>query len=158
MPFLVLAGAFEGMVSFVAVIYIVKKKSVNSLICAGIGAAVNLILNFILIKTMGAMGAAIATMVSYIAVFFVTTYISRELVQYRVKLPLLALNCGLVLLQSILTVLEVKYYLIFSAVIAAAVIVINFKSVYGTVRDLLARRGKARQISDENKTEAAENE
>ncbi len=158
MPFLVLACAFEGMVSFVAVIYIVKKKSVNSLICAGIGAAVNLILNFILIKTMGAMGAAIATMVSYIAVFFVTTYISRELVQYRVKLPLLALNCGLVLLQSILTVLEVKYYLIFSAVIAAAVIVINFKSVYGTVRDLLARRGKARQISDENKTEAAENE
>lgn len=158
MPFLVIACAFEGMVSFLAVIYIVKKKSTNSLICASIGAAVNLILNFILIKTMAAMGAAIATMVSYIAVFFVTTYLSRSLVGYKIKLPFLAVNCGLVLLQSILTVLEVNYYIIFSIIITAAVVIINFKSVYGTVKDLLSRRNRAQQISEENKAEAAENE
>ena len=160
MPFLVIACAFEGMVSFVAVIYIVKKKSVDSLICAGIGAAVNLILNFILIKTMSAMGAAIATMLSYIAVFFVTTYLSRELVRYRVKIHFLAINFGLVLLQSILTVLEVKYYIVFSVIITLIVAVINFKSVYGTVRDLLSRRGRnaVKADEDENKTEAIENE
>ncbi len=148
------------MVSFVAVIYIVKKKSVDSLICAGIGAAVNLILNFILIKTMSAMGAAIATMLSYIAVFFVTTYLSRELVRYRVKIHFLAINFGLVLLQSILTVLEVKYYIVFSVIITLIVAVINFKSVYGTVRDLLSRRGRnaVKADEDENKTEAIENE
>ena len=158
MPFLVIACAFEGMVSFIAVIYIVKKKSVDALICAGIGAGVNLVLNFILIKTMAAMGAAIATMVSYIAVFFVTTYISRGLVRYKIKLPVLALNCGLVLLQSVLTVTEVNYSIVFSIIITLVIIGINIKSVYGTVKDLLSRRGKAREETEEKKTEAVENE
>ena len=95
-----------------------------------------------------------------IAVFFVTTYLSRELVRYRVKIHFLAINFGLVLLQSILTVLEVKYYIVFSVIITLIVAVINFRSVYGTVRDLLSRRGRnaVKADEDENKTEAIENE
>lgn len=157
MPFLVIACAFEGIVSFLAVIYIVKKKSVNSLICAGIGAAVNLILNFILIKTMSAMGAAIATMVSYIAVYFITTYLSRGLVGYKVKLPFLLINFGLLLLQSVLTVTEAPYNIVFSIVITAVILIINFKSVFRTAKDLLAKRRNGKNKDSEN-TEDKEND
>jgi len=143
MPYLTVACIFEGITSFVAVIYIVKKKSVNSLICAVSGAAVNLILNLILINTKGAMGAAIATMLSYMAVYFVTTYRSRLLVGYREKLLFTAINTALLLTQGIITVSQVQYGIIFSAAIAVVIFVINGKQVYTTVIDILKKRKKA---------------
>ena len=142
MPYLTVACIFEGITSFVAVIYIVKKKSVNSLICAVSGAAINLILNFILIKTRGAMGAAIATMLSYMAVYFITTYRSRLLVGYREKLLFTAVNTALLLTQGILTVSQVNYSIIFSAAIAVVIFIINGKQVYTTVLDILKKRRK----------------
>ena len=138
MPYLTV----EGITSFVAVIYIVKKKSVNSLICAVSGAAVNLILNFILIRTKGAMGAAIATMLSYMAVYFVTTYRSRLLVGYREKLLFTAANTALLLTQGIITVSQVSYGTLISAAIAAVIFIINGKQVYTTVIDILKKRKK----------------
>ena len=143
MPYLTVACIFEGITSFIAVIYIVKKKSVNSLICALSGAAVNLILNLILINAIDAMGAAIATMLSYMAVYFVTTYRSRALVNYKVNLPVTAANTALLLVQGILTVSEVKLDILFSALIAAAVLVINGRQVYTTVREILKGRRRA---------------
>lgn len=152
MPYLTVACIFEGITSFIGVIYIVKKKSVNSLICAVAGAAVNVVLNLILINAIGAMGAAIATMMSYMAVYFVTTYRSRMLVGYRVDLPLTAANTALLLTQGIITVSEVKYDILISVLIAAAVLVINGRRVYSTVREILNGRRRVPAASAGNET------
>ena len=152
MPYLTVACIFEGITSFVGVIYIVKKKSVNSLICAVAGAAVNVVLNLILINAIGAMGAAIATMMSYMAVYFVTTYRSRMLVGYRVDLPVTAANTALLLTQGIITGSEVKYDILISVLIAAAVLVINGRRVYSTVREILNGRRRVPAASAGNET------
>lgn len=156
MPYLTTACIFEGIVSFISVIYIVKKKSVNALICAVSGAGINLVLNLILIKTSGAMGAAIATMLSYMAVYYVTTYRSRLLVGYREKLPFTALNTALLITQGILTVSAVKYDVIFSAVIAVVIFIINGKQVYSTVKDIInSKRKKPAEPEIKRETEEA---
>ena len=140
MPYLTVACIFEGITSFVGVIYIVKKRSMNSLICASSGALINVILNFILIKAKGAMGAALATMLSYMFVYFITTYRSRELVKYKVNLPFTAVNTALLLTQGILTVSDVKYSVLFSAGIAVIIIVINGRQVIATAKDVINKR------------------
>lgn len=142
MPYLTVACIFEGITSFVGVIYIVKKKSVNSLVCALSGAVINVILNLILIHFMGAMGAALATMISYMSVYFVTTYRSRVLVGYKVKLPFTSVNTALLLIQGIFTVADKTYGIFVSAGIAVAVTVLNGKQVFSTVKDILNRRRK----------------
>lgn len=163
MPYLTVACIFEGITSFVGVIYIVKKKSVNSLICAVSGAAVNVVLNLMLIHYIGAMGAAIATMLSYMVVYFITTYRSRILVGYKVKLPFTAVNTCLLLVQGLLTVSEAKHDVIFSIVISVAVLVINGRQVYSTVREILnSRRGRTAPAEgpakeDENEQNSGDN-
>ncbi|MCS7052288.1 MAG: oligosaccharide flippase family protein [Ignavibacterium sp.] len=64
-PIILLGYLFNGMyVVFSAGIYI-KEKSIYAPIVAGIGAAVNIIANFILIPNLNIIGAALATLMSY---------------------------------------------------------------------------------------------
>jgi O-antigen/teichoic acid export membrane protein len=64
-PVILLAYLFNGLyVVFTAGIYI-KEKSIYVPVITGIGAVVNLLVNFILIPVMGIMGAAVATFASY---------------------------------------------------------------------------------------------
>ena len=158
MPYLTVACIFEGITSFVGVIYIVKKKSINSLICALSGAIINVILNFILIKAMGAMGAALATMISYMFVYFVTTYRSRELVGYKVKLPFTSVNTALLLTQGIITVANINYGILISAGIAVVILVLNGKQVFSTVKDILNKRRNKEEVKEGPKEELKEPE
>jgi O-antigen/teichoic acid export membrane protein len=65
-PVILFAYIFQGMyTNFIAGIYIAEKNRSLPLI-TGLGAATNVIVNIILIPTMGIMGAAIATLAAYI--------------------------------------------------------------------------------------------
>ena len=54
-------------------------------IATGCGAALNVILNLLLIPKMGAMGAAIATAVSYFTMYFAALLITRKYVKIRAR-------------------------------------------------------------------------
>ncbi len=68
-PLLLVGFVFVTLSSFFATSYTVKKDSVGFLKTGMIGAILNLILNFILIKPFGLYGVSFATCISYIAVF-----------------------------------------------------------------------------------------
>ncbi len=70
-PILTLSAVFSGFTSFVGSIYLVKKKSVLTFLTAMSGALVNIFLNFLFIPKLGAQGAAIATVASYMVVFLI---------------------------------------------------------------------------------------
>ena len=67
-PFLILGSVFSTLGTFVGTSYYVEKDMKGNLKSAFVGALVNIILNFLLIPTMGITGAAIATCTSYLAV------------------------------------------------------------------------------------------
>lgn len=76
--FLIIGFIFMTLGGFVATIYTVQKDSVGFVKSAFIGAFVNLLLNFILIPTIGIYGAAVATMLSYISVFIYRIYDTKK--------------------------------------------------------------------------------
>ena len=68
-PFLVIGCVYLTLATFMATTYTVHKDSFGYLFSGMFGAVLNVILNFILIPIIGVYGAALATCVSYIAVF-----------------------------------------------------------------------------------------
>lgn len=77
-PVILFAYIFQGMyTNFIAGIYIEEKNKSLPLI-TGLGAATNVIVNLLLIPTMGIMGAAIATLAAYIVMAFAIYRVSQK--------------------------------------------------------------------------------
>lgn len=70
---------FSGCYKMMAGYIFYSSKTIYLTYLSIINIALNLGLNYVLIGKMGAMGAAIATMLSYIVMFLITTYISNRL-------------------------------------------------------------------------------
>ena len=84
-PFLIVGSAYLTMATFMATSYTVHKDSFGYLFSATFGAALNIVLNYLLIPIIGVYGAAFATCVSYIAVFIFRLIHTREYIEYDVK-------------------------------------------------------------------------
>lgn len=68
-PFLIVGFVFVSLASFAGTTYYVTKDSKRQMFSAIGGAAINIVLNFVLIPVLGANGAAIATCISYVVIF-----------------------------------------------------------------------------------------
>lgn len=108
-PVILLAYLFNGLyVNFTAGIYIEEKTKYIPLV-TGIGAAINILLNFILIPIIGIFGAAFAALASYITMASGLFYFSQKfyLIKYEykkiTKILLLIFSTGLI-----------YYYLLFN--------------------------------------------
>ena len=75
----------------------------------------------------------------------------------RQKLLFTAINTALLLTQGIFTVMQTDHALIISAVITAAVLIINGKQVFTTVTDILKKR-KPKTEPAEPAADGADNE
>lgn len=91
MPTLLCAVALESVVSFLASVYMVRKKSMHSFLTAVAGTGLNLLLNFLFIPRTGtfggALGAAIATLIGYAAVWVLRMADVPHLLRFRLYLP-----------------------------------------------------------------------
>ncbi len=99
-PFLTLASLLSALSSFLCSVYAVKLKSLASFLTALCGAALNLGLNFLLIPTQGALGAAFATFVAYFAVFSVRLWHSRRYLAFSHHFGKFLFSLGFLLLAS----------------------------------------------------------
>lgn len=82
-PSLMIGHVFLTLSTFISTSYNVNKDSLGHLKSASIGAAVNLILNAILIPLIGVQGAAIATTISYISVFIFRMFDTKKYLKMR---------------------------------------------------------------------------
>ena len=83
-PYLIIGFVFQALASFLSTPYTVNKDSKGFLFSATFGAIVNIALNFLLVFRWGLTGVAIATSVSYIAVFFYRVKDTKKYVQMDV--------------------------------------------------------------------------
>ena len=102
-PVLLLATALSALSNFVGSVYMVECRGVATMVTALIGALVNIGLNLWLIPFMGPMGAAIATLVSYLLVFIIRLIHTRRFIPFR--LPLIWMVLNLLLLGVLCTVM-----------------------------------------------------
>jgi O-antigen/teichoic acid export membrane protein len=141
-PILVLATVFSTLVSFLGSVYFLKKKSTLSMLTAMAGAVINVILNFVLIPGHAAMGAAVATAISYFAVFLLRAYDVKQYVSFSLSPLLVGANTALLLLQSGCLLFDVRVWYAHPAIFLGAMALLNGKNLWDFARELLPSRKK----------------
>lgn len=131
-PFLMVGHVFLTLSTFISTSYNVHKDSKGFLFSAMTGAITNLVLNAILIPLIGVYGAAIATTVSYIAVFIYRIIDTRKYIVVSVT-PKFALSISLVIVASIAPFLVWPVDIIVGAIALAIFVFFNRKSITAIV-------------------------
>ncbi len=131
-PILVMAMTFSALVSFLGTVYFVEKKSVMSMITAMSGAGVNIVLNFALIPKRGAMGAAVATLISYLAVYLIRAWDTRYYIKFNMNSVKTALNTLVLVLQAIIMITEITYWKYMQIGIVCFMVIFNGREIFLT--------------------------
>ena len=101
-PVLTLGTALGCLGSFFASVYMVEKRSAATLLTTAAGAAANLVGNALLIPVWGAMGAAVATLVSYMIIFTARAAHSRGILKISWSVPRFALSMAILAAECLL--------------------------------------------------------
>ncbi len=150
-PVLVGSSIFSSFVTFLSSVYMVKKKSVKSFLTSMVGALINITLNFILIPesltlfgitvplaNWGAQGAAVATLISYLAVFVIRAIDSGKLLKFDLGVFNLSINVLLLGVQAMLMLFADNMIVLIAGQVlcVAAVLAVNAKTFLGAVRGI----------------------
>ena len=138
-PILVISTTFSTLVAFLGSVYFLKKKSVLSMLTAMSGAIINVILNFAMIPDHGAMGAAVATMISYIAVYAIRAYDTANYVRFPLHTPRVILNFAALLAQALIVTAEIPYWHLLQLPILAFLLIFNGKGIVLTLGRVLGK-------------------
>lgn len=141
-PCLVIAVVFQSFCNFLSSIYEASEKTGHSLISSVIGAAANIILNIILIPRIGCIGAAIATLVSYVLVFAYRVIDTNRFFYMNIKWGKVCINLVLLAGMSV-NIMFTEYGLwqnVLNSVIFIAIAAINFKSCVSVIKLFLSKR------------------
>lgn len=126
------AMIFSALSSFIGSIYFIEKRSVRSFITAGVGAITNLVLNFLLIPFYGAMGAAIATAISYIVAFSIRCIDTAKYMRFDLCVFRLVANFIILMAQAVIMILELKYWIAIEVVLFIIMLVLNGREMLNT--------------------------
>ena len=85
-PWLTMAILFGSMAGYIGGIFVAVKNSKIFASSTLIGAAINVILNFLLVPIIGPLGAAISTTICYAAVWIIRLIQSRKYIKMRINL------------------------------------------------------------------------
>ena len=91
-PILTFATVFTALCTFLGSVYFASKRTVGSMLTALVGAALNIVLNLLLIPSYQAMGASIATFASYFVVCVLRLGTGRQLIPFKGEWGRLILN------------------------------------------------------------------
>lgn len=131
-PFLTISSFFSGLCGFLAAGFRAYKKTGQLVISVSAGAGINILLNLILIKTIGVIGASIATAASFFVTWIVRMHTIQKLVKVEIRLLPTVATYLLVLIGSIFITFEFPYeYAVFS-VACGLILAINFKDIKDT--------------------------
>ena len=140
-PILLLSTVFSTFNEFLGSVYHLKLKSILSLITAGAGAILNLVLNYFMIRAWGAIGAAIATAVTYMFVWILRAISVRRMLPFpmgelRILINTLIVTGQIVLLLTgVLGTWTYPVQFLFAALITG----INLRSMIRLVKPYLRR-------------------
>lgn len=132
-PVLVAATTFSTLVSFLGSVYFLKKKSTLSMLTAMAGAVINVILNFVMIPDHGAMGAAVATLISYLAVYLIRAYDTRIYLRFPLRSWRLLINALLLFAQIFVMIREIPYWQYAQIAILCIMLIFNGRGILATV-------------------------
>lgn len=137
-PFLILSTVFSSIAAFYAGIYAAAKKNINVMFTTLLGAFLNIGLNYWLIPHIGVMGAAIATMLSWGAIFVIRYFDVQHFFSFSIDKKMLALASSLVLAEGILIIYGGNLGFVISIIIITLLCYV-FKNYFKEIKDKVMR-------------------
>ena len=128
-PVLLLGFVFNSMSAFFGTVYTAAKKTQMLFYSTLIGAFVNIFLNIILIQKYSALGAAIATMLSYFLVWMIRFFNSHKIMKLDIDIKGNIISYALLLIQVVLVCLDLQYSFFISIFINFLIIKLNFNLI-----------------------------
>lgn len=125
-------GAMSGLIG--GVFSAVKDTRIYSFSTV-IGALVNLFLNIILIKFVGVIGAAIATAISYFAVWLIRMVNAKKYIRLKINIRRDLVAYFILVLQAILmiNITSIKVYML-QLILFISIILIYYKEIDGLLK------------------------
>lgn len=131
---LLISVIFGALTGFLGSICLAHKDSKSMGIATSIGAVVNIILNTVLIPRWGAMGAAIATAISYFVMSTMAYIFVKKYVKFQISMIKIVIPYALIVSEALVMTREISMdYLICS--IITLIIVMTY---YGEVKNLIS--------------------
>lgn len=129
-PTLALAMVFSAFANFMGSVYVVEKRSKNSFLTTMVGAALNIALNLALIPKIGTQGAAVATVVSYFAVFIIRTLDAKKYIPFKAQGLTVTVNTIVVSLQCLFMIFSLPFCYIVQAISIIILLIVNFRFIW----------------------------
>ncbi len=145
-PVLSAATVFTALDTFLGSVYFTVKKTQMSLWTAFIGAVVNIALNRLWIPEWGAMGASIATLVSYFLVYIIRAATMGRFMKFRLYHARLVVNTIFILTIAVIMTLYGNEWwgIATTAGILAISILFNIRDFIVTIKQILSSARKKR--------------
>lgn len=143
---LVFAFVFQAMSAFLGTVYTASKRTTMLFVSTLVGALLNLSLNYLMIPKFGCYGAAVATAISYIAVWSIRLWKTKSILVLSVNLKRDLLCYALIAGECVLMTVKVPYYLLYTALVTVGVLAVNFKELREmlkpeSIKQLFSKRG-----------------
>jgi O-antigen/teichoic acid export membrane protein len=132
-PILVIAMVFSAFSAFFGSVYFLEKKSMLSMVTALAGALINVVLNFVLISKHGAMGAAVATLISYLATYAIRSYDTAHYLKFKQYHIRVIINTAVLIIQALIMINAVSYWKYMQLAILLFMLVFNGKGIVMTL-------------------------
>lgn len=142
-PILVIATVYSCYSSYMSSVYMVEKKSALNLYTTMAGAALNLVLNALLIPAFGVNGATVATFLSYLLVFVLRVLSSRRYIPFDIHPRRMVFNTVLLFAQAAILLLGPAWWIPGCGAIFVLLAAVNFRELLQLAEKLLRRRKKA---------------
>lgn len=141
-PLLLGAVLFQCSSNFMGSIYEASNKTTHSFVSSAIGAVTNILLNLLLLNTIGVVGAAVATLASYIIVFAYRVIDTKKYLYMKINYKKTFVNI-LLLTAMGCCIMFMEYGLwqnVINCIIFIVVVAINFRSGIEAVKLFVNKR------------------
>lgn len=136
-PFLTLSAYFSCMSGFLASAFRAYKKTAHLFTSVAFAAIFNVVLNVVLIKSIGPIGAAIATASSFVITWIIRMVTVQRLVVVRIQLLKTFITYVMLILSCCLISFDVAFANLYHILLSIGVLVINRDALLSLIRSML---------------------
>lgn len=140
---LLIATMYNSLAAFLGSIYTSSKKTGFLFYSTLTGAIINILLNLILIPIIGAIGAAIATLTSYLIVWLLRLLNSKRILDIKINNKKIVIITIILITQITVQLYNVPFYYLINIILLAFLILLN-KKILLTLLKTSAKLGRAK--------------
>lgn len=128
-PFLLISVIFGALTGFLGSICLAYRDPKSMGFATAAGAALNMILNYVLIMGFGLIGAAAATLASYFCMFIIAFVRTGKHVRLQISIIRDCCVYLLILAEGILCMSRSPYYYVYNTIITIVILLIYFRQI-----------------------------